>query len=52
MFDRLATHLAEGSVAPAVDRVVTLGEAPEPLADLEAGTVRGKLAVRISEVAR
>lgn len=45
--DRLAKLLADGSVAPAIGRTVTLDEVPATLADLEAGRVRGKAVVRI-----
>lgn len=47
VIDRLATHLADGSVVPAIGRTVTLDEVPTALADLEAGTIRGKAVVRI-----
>lgn len=47
VYDRLAAYLAAGTVVPAVERTVTLEELPDALAALEAGTVRGKLAVTI-----
>lgn len=47
VLDRLATHLADGTVEPALSETVDLGEVPAALASLEAGTVRGKVAVRI-----
>lgn len=46
--ERLAQMMEAGSVVPAVDRVVELGQVPQALADLEAGRVRGKVAVRLS----
>lgn len=45
--DRLATHLTDGSVVPAIDRTVTLDEVPDAIRALQAGQVRGKIAVRI-----
>ncbi len=45
--DRLAAHLADGSVVPAIGRTVSLDEVPATLAALEAGEVRGKAVVRI-----
>jgi NADPH:quinone reductase-like Zn-dependent oxidoreductase len=47
VIDRLAAHLADGSVAPAIGRTVTLDEVPETLATLESGAIRGKAVVRI-----
>lgn len=49
--DRLAAHLADGTVVPALDRSVGLAEVPDAIRDLEAGTVRGKVAVRIAATA-
>lgn len=47
VIDRLATHLADGSVVPAISRTVGLDEVPATLGALEAGAVRGKAVVRI-----
>lgn len=47
VIDRLARYLADGSVAPAIGRTVTLDEVPATLATLEAGQIRGKAAVCI-----
>lgn len=47
VIDRLAPHLADGSVVPAISRTVALDEVPTVLADLESGRVRGKAIVRI-----
>jgi NADPH:quinone reductase-like Zn-dependent oxidoreductase len=49
VIDRLAAHLADGSVAPAIGRTVTLDEVPETLATLESGAIRGKAVVRIGD---
>jgi len=40
--ERLATHLTNGTVVPAIDRTVDLAEVPDAIRDLEAGRVRGK----------
>jgi NADPH:quinone reductase-like Zn-dependent oxidoreductase len=47
VIDRLAAHLADGSVAPAIGRTVTLDEVPATLAVLASGAIRGKAVVRI-----
>ena len=47
VIDRLAEHLADGSVVPAIGRSITLDDVPTTLADLEAGAIRGKAVVRI-----
>lgn len=47
VIDRLAVHLADGSVTPAIGRAVTLEEVPATLAALESGAIRGKAVVRI-----
>lgn len=44
---RLVALVEAGKVRPVVDRVVTLAEVPDALRALEAGEVRGKLAVRV-----
>jgi NADPH:quinone reductase-like Zn-dependent oxidoreductase len=45
--ERLAQLMDAGNVVPAVDRVVDLDQVPEALSDLDAGRVRGKIAVRV-----
>lgn len=47
--ERLATHLSDGSVVPAISRTVTLDEVPATLTALEAGEIRGKAVVRIRD---
>jgi NADPH:quinone reductase-like Zn-dependent oxidoreductase len=47
VIDRLAEHLDDGSVVPAIGRTVTLDEVAATLADLESGAIRGKAVVRI-----
>lgn len=42
---QLAARVESGDVAPHVDRVFALEDAPRALAELEAGRVRGKLAI-------
>jgi NADPH:quinone reductase-like Zn-dependent oxidoreductase len=44
---RLVALVEAGRVRPVVDRVVALAEVPDALRALEAGEVRGKLAVRV-----
>ena len=45
--ERLAAFCAAGQLESTVDRRVSLGEVPAALSDLEAGRVRGKIAVRV-----
>lgn len=45
---RLVDMMEDGSVVPAVDRVVALDDVPQAMRDLEQGLVRGKVAVRVS----
>ena len=45
--DRLTPYLENGSVVPSIDRTYSLDEAPEAMARLEAGQVRGKIAISI-----
>jgi NADPH:quinone reductase-like Zn-dependent oxidoreductase len=45
--DVLARHLADGTVVPVIDRVVTLADAPAALSYLEQGHARGKVVVNI-----
>lgn len=45
---RLVDMLADGSVVPAIDRVVGLDGVAQAMHDLEQGRVRGKVAVRVS----
>ena len=45
--DKLADLLDSGAVVPAIDRVVSLDEVASAIQDLEDGTVRGKVAVRV-----
>lgn len=47
IIERVAQRLADGTVVPAIDRTVTLAQVPAAITDLEAGHVRGKIAVRI-----
>ncbi|HTU60335.1 MAG TPA: NAD(P)-dependent alcohol dehydrogenase [Polyangiales bacterium] len=44
-FERLAELCAAGQIRPAIDRCITLSEVPEALRALEAGAVKGKIAV-------
>ena len=44
--ERLVEMLADGRVVPAVDAVVALEQVPDAMRDLEAGRVKGKVAVR------
>jgi NADPH:quinone reductase-like Zn-dependent oxidoreductase len=43
--ERLAEHLESGSVVPVIERTVGLPGVPDAIRDLEAGRVRGKIAV-------
>jgi NADPH:quinone reductase-like Zn-dependent oxidoreductase len=45
--ERLAELCAAGQVRPAIDRCITLSEVPSALRELEAGQVKGKLAVEV-----
>jgi NADPH:quinone reductase-like Zn-dependent oxidoreductase len=47
--DRLATHIEIGTVVPAVGRRYSLDQAPEAIADLEAGRARGKSVILVKE---
>lgn len=47
--ERLARFLEEGSVIPAIGRRYRLEEAPEAIADLEAGRTQGKSVVVVGE---
>ncbi|MBY5162148.1 NAD(P)-dependent alcohol dehydrogenase [Nitriliruptoria bacterium AS10] len=44
---RVATHLANGSLVPVVDRRIGLDDVPAAMHDLEAGRVTGKIAIVI-----
>jgi NADPH:quinone reductase-like Zn-dependent oxidoreductase len=47
---RILARMAEaGTVAPIIDRVYPLEQAPAAIDDLVAGRVRGKLVVRVTE---
>ncbi|MDN5767614.1 MAG: NAD(P)-dependent alcohol dehydrogenase [Humibacillus sp.] len=46
-FDRLAELLESGQVVPSLDRAYPLAEASEAMRRLEAGTVRGKVAITV-----
>jgi NADPH:quinone reductase-like Zn-dependent oxidoreductase len=48
---RLAELVASGSVTPAIDRTFPLSRAPEAMRELEAGRVRGKVAIRVRDLA-
>lgn len=41
----LAGHIGSGTVSPSVDRTYSLDQVPDALRDLEAGKVRGKIAI-------
>lgn len=45
--DVLRGFIEAGSVRPVIDRVCSLAEIPDAMRDLEAGRVRGKVAVTI-----
>ncbi len=45
--ERLAEHLESGAVVPVVERTVGLPGVPDAIRDLEAGRVRGKIAVSV-----
>jgi NADPH:quinone reductase-like Zn-dependent oxidoreductase len=47
ILDDIAGLLAAGTVTPCIDRTYPLADAPEAMRQLEAGTVRGKLAISI-----
>ena len=46
--ERLVRLLESGQVAPSIDRVYPLDEAPEAMARLAAGEVRGKMAIAVA----
>lgn len=46
--DRLAPFLETGTVTPSIDRTYPLDQVPEAMRHLEAGLVRGKVAITIS----
>jgi NADPH:quinone reductase-like Zn-dependent oxidoreductase len=46
--DRLASFLEAGTVTPSIDRAYPLDQVPEAMRHLEAGLVRGKVAITIS----
>lgn len=45
LIERLADHLADGSVVPVIGRTFELAEAPEAIRLLEAGETTGKSAI-------
>jgi len=45
--ERLAEHLESGAVVPVIERTVGLPGVPDAIRDLEAGRVRGKVAVTV-----
>jgi NADPH:quinone reductase-like Zn-dependent oxidoreductase len=47
--ERLAEHLESGAVVPVIERTVALAGVPGALRDLEAGRVRGKIAVSLRD---
>ncbi len=47
VLDDIAGLLAAGTVTPCIDRTYPLADAPEAMRQLEAGTVRGKLAISL-----
>ncbi len=47
--ERLAEHLESGAVVPVIERTVGLPGVPEAIRDLEAGRVRGKIAVSVRD---
>ncbi|MDQ1711650.1 MAG: hypothetical protein QOE45_1100 [Frankiaceae bacterium] len=49
--ERLTEYLAAGTVTPSVDRTYPLAEAPEAMRRLEAGDVRGKVAITVADPA-
>ncbi|HYF74190.1 MAG TPA: NAD(P)-dependent alcohol dehydrogenase [Nocardioides sp.] len=46
--ERLAAFLEAGTVTPSIDRTYPLDEAPDAMRHLEAGLVRGKVAITVS----
>src|SRR5690606_24136118 len=52
LFEQLAVFARAGQLLPAIDRQITLAEVPSALRDLEAGRVRGKLAVSMQATPR
>lgn len=47
--ERLAALMADGSVVPAIGQHYPLGEAPQAIADLEAGRIRGKAVIDVRD---
>ena len=47
LIDRLATHLANGTVVPVIDRTVDLEHVPDAIRDLDAGRITGKISVDV-----
>jgi NADPH:quinone reductase-like Zn-dependent oxidoreductase len=45
--ERLAEHLEAGTVVPSIDRTYSLDQVPQAMRHLEAGNVRGKVAITI-----
>jgi NADPH:quinone reductase-like Zn-dependent oxidoreductase len=45
--DELANPIEAGTVTPSIDRTYPLDQAPEAMRHLEAGQVRGKVAITI-----
>jgi len=43
----LADHITAGTVTPSIDRTYQLDRMPEAMRHLEAGSVRGKIAITI-----
>lgn len=51
VIERLATHMASGAVVPVVDRTFDLEDVPTAIRELEAGRVRGKVAITVKATA-
>jgi NADPH:quinone reductase-like Zn-dependent oxidoreductase len=45
--EALAQHIAAGTVTPSIDRTYPLDQVPTAMRHLEAGTVKGKIAITI-----
>jgi NADPH:quinone reductase-like Zn-dependent oxidoreductase len=45
--ERLSALIEAGKVTPSIDRSYPLGGVPEAMRHLEAGTVRGKVVIRM-----
>jgi NADPH:quinone reductase-like Zn-dependent oxidoreductase len=43
----LAEHISAGTVTPSIDRTYPLDQVPAAMRHLEAGTVKGKIAITI-----